>query len=243
MKLTKRPVWIIAHRCNDIRDIAVAVRKGANAIECDVMSSGNDFVVRHGSIDFEVPSLANWLKALTKHARDFHILYIDYKGPSFTAQTGARLVERLRNAKVPHSNIRVILSTAKFENQKFFSKVPNEPWLVPQFDCSNSPTKCQSLFVQSGIPHAWYGDGITSLWFEPGRVFRNIKKAIALRDNGSVIRGVVVWTLDRPDSMEKYLKLGVNAILTNHPDDAVGVLQQPSIRNTLRKAGKQDAPW
>jgi len=243
MKLTQRPVWIIAHRCNDIRDIAVASKKGANAIECDVMSSGADFVVKHGPIDFEVPTLASWLKALIKRAREFHLLYIDYKGPSFSPQAGARLVACLRKAQVPNSNIRVIVSTAQLEHRNFFRRIPNESWLAPQFDCANSPTKCQSFFQQASIPHAWYGDGVTSLWFEPGRVSRNIKKAITLREAGSVIRGVVVWTLDRPDSMAHYLKLGVNAILTNHPDDAVGVLKQTSVGKTLRKARKQDAPW
>jgi len=241
--IKKRPVWVIAHRCNDIRDIAVASKKGANAIECDVMSSGNDFVVRHGPIDLNVPTLTSWLNALTKHAPDFHILYIDYKGPNFSAQAGARLVACLRDARVPESDIRVILSVASFDHGRFFGKIPNESWLAPQFDCANSPAKCRAFFVRSGFSHAWYGDGITSLWFEPGRVFQNIKKAIALRNGGGAIRGVVVWTLDRPDSMEKYLRLGVNAILSNHPDDAVGVLRQPSIRKTLRLARKGDAPW
>jgi len=240
---TKRPAWVIAHRCNDIDDIAVALRKGANAIECDVVSWGKNFVVKHGSIDFNAPTLASWLKALTKHAPEFHILYIDYKGPSFSAQTGARLAACLRNAKVPDSNIRVIVSVAEYKHRRFFSGIPRELWLAPQFDCSNSPAKCESFFVQSGFSHAWYGDGITSLWFEPGRVVQNIRKAIALRNSGSVIRGVVVWTLDRPESMERYLRLGVNAILTNHPDDTVGVLQQSSIKKILRRARKEDAPW
>ena len=31
-----RPVYVIAHRCNDIEDIGKALRKGANSIECDV---------------------------------------------------------------------------------------------------------------------------------------------------------------------------------------------------------------
>ena len=239
----KRPVWIIAHRCNDLDDIAVASRKGANAIECDVTSWGNNFVVKHGSIDFEVPTLADWLRELTKHAPEFHVLYIDYKGPNYSAKAGARLAECLRNAKVPDSNIRVILSIADFKHRRFFGKIPKELWLAPQFDCSNSPAKCRSFFMESGFSHAWYGDGITSLWFEPGRVVRNIKKAIALRNSGTVIRGVVVWTLDRPESMEKYLRLGVNAILSNHPDDTVGVLQQSAMKKILRKAGKEDAPW
>jgi glycerophosphoryl diester phosphodiesterase len=239
----KKPIWIIAHRCNDENDVPVALTEGANSIECDVMSDGERFVVKHdGSVDFHVPSLPTYLKALMRHKSRVRLLYIDYKGPSFSRRAGASMVAQLREAKIPDSGIRVVFSIAKYENRKVFGDVPKESWIAPQLDYSNSPAEVAAFFTNSGFTHAWYGDGISNLWWEPKSVGRNIKKAIALRDKGSVIRGVVVWTLDDQGPMRNYLKLGVDAILTHDPEDVVTVLHEPAFKQ-LRKAPGSDAPW
>jgi hypothetical protein len=240
----QQPVWVIAHRANDESDIGTALGDGANAIEFDVVSEGNSFKVRHpGSIDFHIPSLQSYLSAAVQERSRIRLAYIDYKGPDFSQAARTRLVDSLRSAGIPESGIRVLISTASLANSGFFQGFPQEAWLAPQFDEDNTPDAVHQFFASAGITRAWYGDGITNLAPEPPRVKANIRAAIARRDAGSVIKGVVIWTLDDRSPMRDYLRLGVNAILTNDPDDTIAVLAEPEFSSTKRLATNADAPW
>jgi hypothetical protein len=251
-----KPIWIVAHRCNDEDDIAQALSEGANAIEFDVMSgipedplgSGPGdplgFIVKHpGSVDFHVPTIDTYLQAVMENETDLTLLYVDYKGPDFSPDASARLVGRMRAAGIPTSDLKVIFSTAKLDNKGWFGGLPKESWIAPQVDEKNSPDSAEEYFRTSGFAHAWYGDGIAPLFNEPQRVKENIKRAIELRDQGSVIRGAVIWTINKMSSMRNYLRLGVNAILTDDPDDAIEVLNEPEFRTNYFTADQQDSPW
>jgi len=239
-----KPMWIVAHRCNDEDDIAEALSEGANAIEFDVMSRFSGFIVQHhDSLDFHIPTIGEYLEAVMKNEARLVLLYVDYKGPDFSPDACARLVDRMRAAGITASGIRVILSTASLDNKGWFGGMPKESCIAPQVDEDNSPDAAEEFFRTSGFAHAWYGDGIAPLFNEPDRVEENIKRAIQLRDQGTVIRGAVIWTINKMSSMRNYLRLGVNAILTDDPDDAVEVINEPEFRTSYFKAEKHDSPW
>jgi hypothetical protein len=245
---TSKPIWIIAHRCNNESDIGEALSKGANAIEFDVMSDGSGFVVTHPGpleIDFHVPTIDEYLDAVIAERERITLLYVDYKGPDFSPQACARLANnvKLQYLGIP-SRIKVLFSTADISNRGWFGGLPRKSWVAPQLDENNNPAQVEQFFQASGFSHAWYGDGISELLPEPRRVEKNIKDAIQIRhQEGSIIKGVVIWTLDNIDSMRFYLTIGVNAVLTNDPDDLAGILNGAEFNSRYRKATKEDSPW
>lgn len=248
--MAKKPIWIIAHKCNSPSDVADALGDGANAIECDVRLHHTGFVVSHDRISEHplrkpvvIPKLAPYLKYIVKSKKKIALLYIDYKGPDFSKKTAAKLVKALTKAGLPASGIRVIVSTAKYKNRGMFGGVPKAPWIAPQIDEAAPPDAVAKYFKSKGFTHCWYGDGIDAILPEPPRVELCIRSAVALRNKGSVIRGVVIWTLDRQMSMKRYLNIGVNAILTNDPDDLVAVLGSAQGKKAFRKATRADPPW
>jgi glycerophosphoryl diester phosphodiesterase len=237
-------MWIVAHRCNDEDDISQALSEGANAIEFDVMSRFSGFVVQHhDSVNFHVPTIGEYLEAVMENEARIALLYVDYKGPDFSADACARLVGRMRAAGVPASGVKAVFSTASLDNREWFGGVPKESWIAPQVDEDNSPDSAEEFFRTFGFAHAWYGDGIAPVFNEPDRVEKNIKRAIQLRDEGAIIRGTVIWTINKMSSMRNYLKLGVNAILTDDPEDAVAVLKEPEFRTSHYVADKGDSLW
>lgn len=241
-----RPLWIISHRANDERDVAAAVAGGANGIEFDVVSEGDgSFRVRHpGSIDFHIPTLPTYLSTVFREREALAIAYVDYKGPDFSHAARTRLIDTLHTAGIANSGIHVLISTARLENRVLFEDFHGDEWIAAQFDESNAPEDVAATFDSVGIKRGWYGDGITNLLPEPPRVRSNIQRAIRLRDSGSSpLRGVVVWTLDAKESMRDYLRLGVDAILTNRPTDAVAVASESEFVARVRLASRADQPW
>jgi hypothetical protein len=235
-----KPIWNIAHRCNNASDIESAVEARANAIEFDVMSD-DGFIVKHpGSIDFSVPSLKAHLRSVMKHKKALSLLYVDYKGPSFSASSCKKVVARLVAAGIPGAGIRVVFSIASATHAGCFEGLPKADWIVPQLDEANTPAKVVQKLSALGFTRAWYGDGIASILPEPDRVEKNIRKAIKLRNAGGILRGVVIWTLKSEASMRRYLKLGVNAVLTDDPEDMHSVL---AASKAYRRAKKTDLPW
>lgn len=238
-----RPIWVVAHRVNDTESIARALIHGANAIEFDVMSGEDGFRVRHpGPIDFSVPTVREYAAVVLQQQEQLALLYIDYKGPDFSENACARLLADFGGSGIRESGIYVVFSVASLANSSCLRAVPKEAWIAPQLDQANDPDSAVAFFQDAGFQQAWYGDGITSILPEPARVLRNITRGIALRDEDSVIRGVGVWTLDAKSSMRRYLRLGVNMILTNDPPDMLEVLREREFRETHRVATRRDAP-
>ena len=237
------PLWNVAHRCNNKEDIGDAIADRANGVEFDVMSDGSDFVVRHpGPIDFHVPSLKVYLEALVAAPSAVSLAYVDYKGPDFSSTACARLVSAFRAAGIPKTGMVVLFSTASIENAGFFEGLPKARWCVPQFDQANDPGDCQTCLREMVFSRAGYADGITSLRLEPERVAENVGRAIEIQQGGGIFHWVGVWTLDAMDSMRRYLRMGVNLILTNDPDDCAEVLRESEFQALLHLAARGESP-
>lgn len=237
------PFWNVAHRCNNEEDIGDAIADKANGVEFDVMSEGPDFVVRHpGPIDFHVPSLNVYLEALVAAPSSVSLAYVDYKGPDFSSTACERLVSAFHTARIPDTGMVVLFSTASIENAGLFEGLPKADWCVPQFDQANDPGDCQTCLRKMGFYRAGYADGVTSLRREPEHVGENVARAIEIQRGGGAFHWVGVWTLDAMDSMRRYLRMGVNLILTNDPDDCAEVLRESEFQALFHLAARGEPP-
>lgn len=91
--------------------------------------------------------------------------------------------------------------------------------------------------------NVWQGDGYTNC-FSPFYNLRRLTKAIEKRDSEiGYPRKVYQWTIDLHDRMRDALRLGVDAIMTNHPERLLTVLQEPDIAHDYRLATREDNPF
>ncbi|XP_015929781.2 dermonecrotic toxin StSicTox-betaIB1i [Parasteatoda tepidariorum] len=88
----------------------------------------------------------------------------------------------------------------------------------------------------------WQGDGITNCL--PRGTYRLID-AINSRDykEKSYMSKVYWWTVDKSSTMQRILRLGVDGMITNHPDRLVEVLKDSEFASTFRLASIEDSPW
>ncbi|KAG8184243.1 hypothetical protein JTE90_019482 [Oedothorax gibbosus] len=93
-----------------------------------------------------------------------------------------------------------------------------------------------------GIKNVWQGDGRTncvSAFYPDGR----LRRAIALRDARRGKGKVYHWTIDLKLRMRLSLNLGVDAILTNDPDDLLEVVRESYYAGDYRLATVDDDPF
>lgn len=89
----------------------------------------------------------------------------------------------------------------------------------------------------------WQGDGFTNC-FSPFYNLQRLSKAILKRDNEQGYpRKVYHWTIDLHDRMRESLRLGVDAIMTNHPERLNMILREPELAHTHRLATRADNPF
>lgn len=89
----------------------------------------------------------------------------------------------------------------------------------------------------------WQGDGYTnciSPFYNLGRLF----KALAKRNDPSGYpKKVYHWTIDLHDRIRESLRFGVDAIITNHPERLVSILNEPDMAHNFRLATREDDPF
>lgn len=89
----------------------------------------------------------------------------------------------------------------------------------------------------------WQGDGFTNC-FSPFYNLERLSKAIMKRDNESGFpKKVYQWTIDIHDRIREALRMGVDAIMTNHPERLLTILKEPEIAHTFRLATRDDDPF
>lgn len=91
--------------------------------------------------------------------------------------------------------------------------------------------------------HLWQGDGFTNC-FSPFYNLERLSRALGKRDAPSGYPAKVYhWTIDLHDRMRESLLLGVDAIMTNHPERVLTVLQEPEYAHDFRLADRHDEPF
>jgi glycerophosphoryl diester phosphodiesterase len=99
-------------------------------------------------------------------------------------------------------------------------------------------------FATNGVNlNLWQGDGITNC-LSPIKNLERLSRALTKRDTtGNYPAKVYHWTIDLHDRMRDSLLMGVDAIMTNHPERLMTVLQEPMLAHELRPATREDNPF
>lgn len=89
----------------------------------------------------------------------------------------------------------------------------------------------------------WQGDGYTNC-FSPFYNLERLTKVLEKRNNiGGYPRKVYQWTIDLHDRMREALRLGVDAVMTNHPERLLTVLRELDAIHDYRLATREDDPF
>lgn len=89
----------------------------------------------------------------------------------------------------------------------------------------------------------WQGDGYTNC-ISPFYNLGRLSKALQRRDDSQGYPSKVYhWTIDIHDRMRDSLRMGVDAIMTNHPERLLTVLQEPEMAHNYRLASSADNPF
>jgi hypothetical protein len=239
-----QPVYIIAHRCNDVGDVpAVLQNQGVNAIEADFswgrpnLWSPRRWVVDH---DFVVPTstqLDPWLTdvaaAINAPGSPLSLLILDIKDPDGPLLD---LYNKVRAKLGP--NINLIFSIADYPSRNYFTPpfvdaLNNDPRAgadMAFLDEADNETQfmVRDFFESIGMKRYWYGDGWNIAAVTPQSVITNVNDGISLRDSADVCEsyhGVYTWTYEKSSSIKSFLDKGVNGILVNSDEchDLVGL--------------------
>jgi len=89
----------------------------------------------------------------------------------------------------------------------------------------------------------WQGDGYTNC-LSPFYNLERLTKALAKRDLPTGYPAKVYhWTIDLHDRIRESLLLGVDAVMSNHPERVREVLLEPEMAQNLRLASRDDNPF
>lgn len=94
-----------------------------------------------------------------------------------------------------------------------------------------------------GTLNLWQGDGYTNC-LSPFYNLERLSKALLKRDSVTGYpRKVYHWTIDLHDRMRESLKMGVDAVMTNHPERLLTILREPELAHDFRLATRKDDPF
>ncbi len=239
----RRPAYLIAHRQNDKGDIAGALQKGANAIECDVRVKDNEWYVDHDGVYAWSTKLSDWLvqaaDCASSFGQAFALIVFDIKTPEKLASLRSAV-----RAALP-ADLNTIFSIADYSDRNAFAEIagdlkPNEGLAI---DAHNSPSEVEDYFNCIGVSQYWYGNGIFTGGIGP-HVYESLVKACGLRDEGKGIKKAYVWTLAKDSSIRDYLySVGVDGVMVNPSTlaDAKAIMTAPDSRD--RMATRADPPF
>ena len=216
-KMQSRPIYLIAHRCNSIKRVKIAVRLGFNAIESDLQYRKKDkkIFVSH-FFKFRVTH-ENWLEAMGKLLENDHekfsLIMFDCK---FASNNKAKIIDEIlkKIKKTVHEKlnkrrknpIHVIFSISSHKNGKGLMKISKR--LLSHegiaIDESSMPKETEKFYQKLKVNNCWYGEGIFN--FGAKRIYPYIKEGCELRDKNGIIKKTYVWTLFKLRSIRKYLK-------------------------------------
>lgn len=114
------------------------------------------------------------------------------------------------------------------------------------FDQFDNPAVVGKVFSQNGIiGHRWLGSGVTNCLPHMSRY--QLKDIVACRDGRksgcNYVEKGFTWTLDMQSSMARVIKIGLDAVMTNYPENALAAMRRKDVAPLVRLAGAEDSPW
>lgn len=252
-----RPVYAIAHKCNNKNNVAHAIHCGFNAIECDLKYDEKNEIMYVSHDEASGYKLEEWLdetkEVMNSYQTEFALMFFDCK---FVADLGGdkskkvlkRTREIVRNKFLSSvSPINYIFSVSDYKNRSAFDEIivdlrDNEGIAI---DESSEPDKVEKFFKDKKCRNAWYGNGIFVAGIKA--VEASIKRGAELRDKHGVIKGVYVWTLNKESSIREYfVDHKVNGVFVNPEGLFKGTGTEMHViygERSMRFARRKDNPF
>jgi len=239
--MSQRPFYLIAHECNTVEEVEKALKAGANSVECDLQFKNGKLYVAHDNLIWThhetLESYLKQVKALVGKHPQFALQIFDCKidNPS----QALLLLDQIRTNLTNGTNLNIIISVAKEKMCQFFeqihAKLKEREGIA--IDEEKSPSEVSHYFRKLGVENHCYGCGI-SKWLGFWRDVRpSIQEAIIHKAEYG-IKLVYVWTLAKLDSMRDYLRMGVDGIFVDHPQDLIKVLSEEEFKSKFRLANR-----
>ncbi|RWS09357.1 hypothetical protein B4U79_09966 [Dinothrombium tinctorium] len=99
-----------------------------------------------------------------------------------------------------------------------------------------------------GLEHIWQGDGDTNCK-SSSRSTSRLKDILKMREKCKAkvakhcFKKVYQWTIDAEKLFRSALRLGVDGIITNHPERLIKILNEREFKANFRLANNYDDPW
>jgi hypothetical protein len=255
--LPPRPFYCCGHNPNSIPQVQAALAAGANAIEPDVnayadqptvlcIGEANILDPMHGC-DSSAPALTDFLDALHAIALEtpaLTLVVFDCKPKISTPDFGAALLTEIRNRLTVDTGLNVILSVASRSQGAFFDFIrqnlgPREGLMI---DEENDPVAISNYFV--GVSSPCFGNGIAVANDLLGpNVRTSMEQACQFRAATGALTFIYVWSVNDPNLMRDYLRIGVDGFITDDLPTLNSVLQEPEFQSAFRPPTRFDNPF
>lgn len=279
----RRPIWVLAHMVNSIRELDYRLAKGANAVEVDVTFGRNGEPLytyhgppcdcwRHCNQQESFNDYLSYVREISFDEQDgigknlsllFLDLKLDYLNFRDKANAGTELAKSILEHlyidppanPMPKNALKLILSVNHVADielvRNFLHHIEehNSTHLLSLigFDVgmNDDIQSIETMWNRLNAPHMnlWQGDGYTNC-ISPFYNLKRLTKALQKRDSYTGYPSKVYhWTIDIHDRMRESLRLGVDALMTNHPERALKVLVEPDMVQNFRLASRHDDPF
>ncbi|TMQ09959.1 MAG: hypothetical protein E6J90_28480 [Deltaproteobacteria bacterium] len=258
MKLGPRPFYVFGHNTNSFELVNAAIAGGANALEADInvfKHRPNELCVSHGGTrgagqgDDDEPALVPFLQFLQDQAAahpQLSLIVFDCKPATNTPDHGATLLDAIRRHLTDATRLNIIISVAELADAAMFDRIA--PMLRDReglmVDAENDPVAVSDMFVQRGVPHHGFGNGI-SIWNSllGPNVRPSMERACALRAEANRPRFIYVWTVNSHDLEREYIRIGVDGIISDDVAKLRRIVDEPDMNKLVRLATRDDDPF
>nr|ANY30973.1 loxtox protein [Loxosceles similis] len=196
-----------------------------------------------------------------KLSTDLILLILDLKidwmsgGQSYVAggDMASKLLDYYWQRKMTSGRAYIVLSIPDIKNYGFIrgfrEKLQSEGYFDQykdkigyDFSGNEHLSSIRKALQRAGVTeHVWQSDGVSNCF---ARSTARLKKALRNRDSpGGYINKIYYWTVDKYSTMRKAISLGVDGVMTNHPNRANFVLGEGAFRDKFRPAYYEDIPW
>lgn len=248
-----RPFYVVGHNTNTIEEVRAALYAGANAIEPDVNVYADDarrLCISHGEGDDSAPGLEDFLRDLCVLAKEdgpgsrLSLIVFDCKPKASTPEVGLILLRAIRTCLSNETGIHVILSVAAFDQVCLFDFIKDQ--LSEReglsVDEEDDPLAVAAYFTQAGVTNQGYGNGISvgNPSLTAPELHPSMERACAFRASTNQVRFVFAWTINDEALIRAYIRIGVDALITDEVEALVRIVQQNP--DLIRMADRSDNP-
>jgi hypothetical protein len=249
-----RPFYVFGHNPNTIKDATDAVRAGANGLEPDVQvyeDHPDKLCISHGTGEPSAPSLVAYLDGLHRLAHDHQglsLVVFDCKQEVTSPDHGFELLMAIRSHLTFDNDLNVVISIGNRDDNQgaFFDRIvdilgPREGLMI---DAEDDPGAVSNYFTSRGVTHQCYGNGISVSNDILGPYYRyTLEGACGIRAQVGRPRFIYVWTVNAHDELREYIRIGVDAAITDDPGDLHNIVAEPQFASLIRLATRADNPF